>query len=148
VCLLQVVLLKGWHINDDEMTRQAISRSNIVVNLIGSTLETRNFSFDDVHAAWPARLAAMAKETPQVGDTAAAAAPAADVGETAVGDLWWEKLLWEPPLLLLVLAVLVVVRGRKTSWMLGVVVADLACVLAAVGTDNRGAHQVEAVLCL
>jgi hypothetical protein len=90
----------------------------------------------------------MAKETPQVGDTAAAAAPAADVGETAVGDLWWEKLLWEPPLLLLVLAVLVVVRGRKTSWMLGVVVADLACVLAAVGTDNRGAHQVEAVLCL
>jgi hypothetical protein len=63
---LQIVLLKGWHINNDEMTRDAISRSNIVVNLIGSTLETRNFSFDDVHAAWPARLAAMAKDSPKV----------------------------------------------------------------------------------
>jgi hypothetical protein len=60
------VLLKGWHINNDEMTRDTISRSNIVINLIGSTLETRNFTFDDVHAAWPARLAAMAKEAPQV----------------------------------------------------------------------------------
>lgn len=63
---MQIVLLKGWHIDNDEMTRETISRSNIVVNLIGSTLETRNFSFDDVHAAWPARLAAMAKDTPKV----------------------------------------------------------------------------------
>jgi hypothetical protein len=69
----QIVLLKGWHINNDDMTRQAISRSNIVVNLIGSTLETRNFSFDDVHAAWPARLAAMAKEAPKVRPPAGAA---------------------------------------------------------------------------
>lgn len=36
----------------------------IVVNLIGATYETRNFSFDDVHAAWPAHLARLAKESP------------------------------------------------------------------------------------
>lgn len=37
-----------------------------MVNLVGANLETRNFSFDDVHAAWPARLAQLVKETPSV----------------------------------------------------------------------------------
>jgi len=35
-----------------------------VINLIGATYETRNYSFDDVHATWPAHLAALAKENP------------------------------------------------------------------------------------
>jgi NADH dehydrogenase (ubiquinone) 1 alpha subcomplex subunit 9 len=60
----QVVVLKGWSLGDDDMTRHALSRSNIVVNLIGATYETRNYSYDDVHAAWPAHLAELAKESP------------------------------------------------------------------------------------
>jgi hypothetical protein len=36
----------------------------IVINLIGATYESRNFSFEDVHATWPAHLAALAKESP------------------------------------------------------------------------------------
>lgn len=59
----QIVLLKDWHLNNDEMTEYAIKRSNIVINLIGNALETRNFSFEDVHTAWPARLAQIAKES-------------------------------------------------------------------------------------
>lgn len=35
-----------------------------MINLIGATYETRNYSFDDVHATWPAHLAALAKESP------------------------------------------------------------------------------------
>lgn len=62
----QIVLLKDWHLNNDEMTEYAIKRSNIVINLIGNALETRNFSFEDVHTAWPARLAQIAKESPLV----------------------------------------------------------------------------------
>uniref|UniRef100_A0A383VU92 NAD-dependent epimerase/dehydratase domain-containing protein n=1 Tax=Tetradesmus obliquus TaxID=3088 RepID=A0A383VU92_TETOB len=104
----QIVLLKGWHLNDDDMTRQAISRSNIVVNLIGSTLETRNFSFDDVHAAWPARLAAMAKETPKVerllhfsdvgaaADHASARMRSKAVGDAAVRETFPDATIFKP----------------------------------------------------
>lgn len=55
----QIVLLRDWHINNDEMTRAAIRSSNIVINLIGGSLETRNFSFEDIHTAWPEKLAKM-----------------------------------------------------------------------------------------
>lgn len=58
----QIVLLRDWHMHNDEMTRDAIRSSNIVVNLVGASLETRNFSFEDVHTAWPAKLAKMAAE--------------------------------------------------------------------------------------
>ncbi|GBF98166.1 NADH dehydrogenase mitochondrial [Raphidocelis subcapitata] len=60
----QIVVLKGWSLGDDDMTRYALSRSNIVVNLIGATYETRNYSFEDVHTTWPAHLARLAKENP------------------------------------------------------------------------------------
>jgi lipase chaperone LimK len=52
---------------NDEMTRDAIRSSNIVVNLVGASLETRNFSFEDVHTAWPAKLAKMAAENGKTG---------------------------------------------------------------------------------
>jgi len=42
--------------SNDEMTRYAMSRSNIVINLVGANLETMNFSFEDVHTAWPEEL--------------------------------------------------------------------------------------------
>lgn len=63
---VQIVLLKGWHLDDEDMTRAAIARSNIVINLVGATEETRNFSFADVHEAWPARLAAAVADAPRV----------------------------------------------------------------------------------
>ncbi|KIY95832.1 NADH dehydrogenase (ubiquinone) 1 alpha subcomplex 9 [Monoraphidium neglectum] len=60
----QVVIIKEWSMGDDEMTRYALSRSQIVINLIGANYETRNFSYDDVHATWPRHLAQLAKESP------------------------------------------------------------------------------------
>lgn len=110
----QVVVIKGWSMGDDDMTRYALSRSQvrdaasatqgvllclrcgadrtapgwhqvggltpphlrtslpsatslstqIVINLIGANYETRNFSYDDVHATWPAHLAKLSKENP------------------------------------------------------------------------------------
>jgi hypothetical protein len=36
----------------------------IVINLIGANFESRNYSYDDVHATWPAHLASLAKESP------------------------------------------------------------------------------------
>lgn len=44
----QVTLLRDWHISDDEYTRQAIAKSDIVVNLVGAHMETRNFTFEQV----------------------------------------------------------------------------------------------------
>lgn len=44
----QIVLLRDFHLSDDDAVRHAISRSNIVINLIGSRMQTRNFTFDQV----------------------------------------------------------------------------------------------------
>jgi hypothetical protein len=38
--LWQIVLLKDWHLKDDAATEYALSRSNIVINLIGATTGT------------------------------------------------------------------------------------------------------------
>lgn len=64
MCTLQIVMMRDWHLDDDEMTKYALSRSNVVINLIGANMETWNFSFDDVHAKWPAKLAAMVADSP------------------------------------------------------------------------------------
>lgn len=40
----QIVLLKDFHLRDDDAVRKAISKSNVVINLIGSRRETRNFT--------------------------------------------------------------------------------------------------------
>lgn len=63
----QIVLLRDWHINNDEMTKAAIRSSNIVINLIGGSLETRNFSFEDIHTAWPEKLAKMVADNAKTG---------------------------------------------------------------------------------
>jgi NADH dehydrogenase (ubiquinone) 1 alpha subcomplex subunit 9 len=49
----QVVFLKEFQIGNEDMVRYAISRSNVVINLIGQRLETANYTFDDVHVKWP-----------------------------------------------------------------------------------------------
>jgi NADH dehydrogenase (ubiquinone) 1 alpha subcomplex subunit 9 len=50
-------MLQEFDISDEEMVKYAISRSNVVINLIGQRLETMNYTFDDVHVKWPERLA-------------------------------------------------------------------------------------------
>jgi hypothetical protein len=55
--LAQIVLLGDFDIRDEEAVRYAVSRSNVVLNLVGQRSETMNFGFDEVHTAWPERLA-------------------------------------------------------------------------------------------
>ena len=56
-CSPQMVLLSDFNIRSDDEIRRAISRSNVVVNCIGMRLETKNFTFQDVHVDFPTRLA-------------------------------------------------------------------------------------------
>ena len=52
----QIVNL-DYSIRDDDAIKYAVERSNVVVNMVGREWETRNFSFEDVHVDFPARLA-------------------------------------------------------------------------------------------
>ena len=52
----QIVLLGEFDIQDEDMVKYAISRSNVVINLIGQRKETMNFDFNEVHVNWPQRL--------------------------------------------------------------------------------------------
>lgn len=47
--------------SDMDSVRRCIARSNVVINLIGRDHETPNYSFDDVHAKIPYRLAQVSK---------------------------------------------------------------------------------------
>ena len=54
-----MVLLKDFNVFDDEQLKRAVSRSNLVINLLGMDKETMNFTFEDVHIE-AARKIAMA----------------------------------------------------------------------------------------
>lgn len=60
----QIVPIKDFDLRNDEQVQYAIHRSNVIVNLIGASKETMNFSFEDVHTEWPARLAKFAAASP------------------------------------------------------------------------------------
>ncbi|MEW5302262.1 MAG: hypothetical protein WDW36_005064 [Sanguina aurantia] len=62
----QVVLLGSFDLRSDEAIRYAISRSNVVVNLVGMRKESMNWSFEEVHVDFPARLARIAAESGHV----------------------------------------------------------------------------------
>lgn len=62
----QVVMLREFDIRDDASVKYAISRSQVIINMIGSRVETMNWSFDMTHNEWPARLAKIAAASPQV----------------------------------------------------------------------------------
>lgn len=62
----QIVMLREFDIRDDAAVKKAISRSNVVVNLVGQRMETMNFKFEDTHIAWPTRLAKFVAESPNV----------------------------------------------------------------------------------
>ena len=57
----QIVNL-DYSIRDDDAIKYAVERSNVVVNMVGREWETRNFSFEDVHIDFPARLAEICKQ--------------------------------------------------------------------------------------
>lgn len=51
------MLLGSFDLLSDEAIKYAISRSNVVVNLVGMRKESMNWSFEEVHVDFPARLA-------------------------------------------------------------------------------------------
>ena len=55
--LMQIVFVPQFDIRDDALVRKAISRSNVVINLIGQRTETMNYKYEEVHADWPKKLA-------------------------------------------------------------------------------------------
>jgi len=56
------VLFTPMELTDDDSIRRAISHSNIVINLIGRTWQTSNFSYEDVNIIGPQRIARLCKE--------------------------------------------------------------------------------------
>eukprot|EP00803_Ostreobium_quekettii_P001733 evm.model.scf_924.6 EVM.evm.TU.scf_924.6 scf_924:37851-40740(-) len=60
----QIVQLPDFDIRDEDQIRHAISRSSIVINLVGAQMETWNFSFQDVHVDAAQRIARIAAESP------------------------------------------------------------------------------------
>ena len=58
----QVVPVRDFKVRDDEAIRRAVSRSNVVINLLGLDKETMNFSFEDVHIDAAARIARISAE--------------------------------------------------------------------------------------
>lgn len=60
----QVVRFKGFDLRSDDHIKSAISRSNVVINLLNLEKETPNFSFEDVHVDAAARIARHAAQNP------------------------------------------------------------------------------------
>ncbi|XP_015430499.1 PREDICTED: NADH dehydrogenase [ubiquinone] 1 alpha subcomplex subunit 9, mitochondrial [Dufourea novaeangliae] len=56
------VLFHPFHLKDETSILKCIKYSNVVVNLIGSDTETRNFDYETVHVEGARRLARLAKE--------------------------------------------------------------------------------------
>lgn len=56
----QVVLLKDFDVFDDAQLKRAVSRSNVVINLLGMDKETMNFKFEDVHIEAARKVATAA----------------------------------------------------------------------------------------
>eukprot|EP00892_Ulva_mutabilis_P007121 jgi/Ulvmu1/4781/UM020_0066.1 len=61
-----IVTLENFSIRDEEFVKYSISKSNVVINLIGQNTETWNYGFKEVHEDWPRRLADMCADTPSV----------------------------------------------------------------------------------
>ena len=53
----QIVFVPQFDIRDDALVKKAISRSNVIINLIGQRTETMNYKYEEVHADWPKKLA-------------------------------------------------------------------------------------------
>lgn len=51
------VLFHFYNLRDEDSIREAVKHSNVVVNLVGRSWETRNFNFNDVHVDGARRIA-------------------------------------------------------------------------------------------
>ncbi|KAK9916799.1 hypothetical protein WJX75_007161 [Coccomyxa subellipsoidea] len=60
----QIYQWKDFNIRDDSHIRDAIKRSNVVINLTGLEKETWNFTFEDVHIDAATRIAQAAADSP------------------------------------------------------------------------------------
>lgn len=56
------ILFQPFHLKDEDSIRKCIKYSNVVINLIGTEYETKNFSFQDVHVDGARRLARLSKD--------------------------------------------------------------------------------------
>lgn len=56
------VLFCPLELKDEDSIRNAVKHSNIVINLIGRGIETRNYSFTDVNVTGPETIARVCKE--------------------------------------------------------------------------------------
>jgi len=56
------VLFCPIELTDEDSIRRAVSHSNIVINLIGRSYETSNFSYEDVNITGPQTIARICKE--------------------------------------------------------------------------------------
>lgn len=74
-------MLKDFQIGHEDMVRHAISRSNVVINLVGQRTETMNYTFEDVHVSWPRMLAKWVQG--KAGQQAAAAGGGQQLGPRA-----------------------------------------------------------------
>jgi len=57
----QIIPLK-WDLKDKDSIRNAAKYSNVIINLVGSRYDTRNFTLYDVHVDGAKRIAEVAKE--------------------------------------------------------------------------------------
>lgn len=48
--------------DDEESIRRAVARSNIVINLVGRGIETKNFSYKDVNVLVLSKIAKICQE--------------------------------------------------------------------------------------
>ncbi|XP_003705114.1 NADH:ubiquinone oxidoreductase subunit 39 [Megachile rotundata] len=56
------VLFHPFHLRDEESIMRSIKYSNVVINLIGASMNTRNFNLKDVNVDGARRLARLAKQ--------------------------------------------------------------------------------------
>lgn len=54
------MLLKDFNVFDDKQLERAISRSTLVINLLGMDKETMNYTFEDVHIEAAKKIATVA----------------------------------------------------------------------------------------
>lgn len=60
----QIIQMQEFDVRDETQIRQAISRSSVVINLVGAQVETWNFTFGNVHIDAAQRIAKLASESP------------------------------------------------------------------------------------